>query len=277
MSFTKHNRGFTLIEILVAMTLGIILTMVMLAMFSSAKSSYTLQDGLTRVQEDGRIAMHVVAEEARKAGFRKPVWNDPRAGYSPLTTGSVNGADGANDTLQVMYMDDLDCAGNRNGAFDPETTEALALYKRVTFAVDDNQNLLWTCEYGPSPAELAVQRANQPIVDGVESFQVLYGVDTDFPPDFSINAWTTADSITPNSSVCMQSQYLCEVGGLINDMRDGLPVALKIGMLIASPENVGGESDTQSFDILDVAVAAADDNRLRKAYSTTVALRNLTL
>lgn len=277
MQTTRKNGGFTLIEILVSMTLSLIVMGVVLMMFSSTKHTQMLQTGLTRVQEDGRIAMNVMADEVRKAGFRKPVWNDPLQGYTPITNVSSNGSSGGNDALQIMYMDDLDCLGTLSGMMDPETTEPRAFYKRVSFAVDDNQQLVWTCEYGPTPGNLAVQAANQPIVDGVESFQVLYGIDTDFPPDFSINAWTTADTISPESTVCLQSQYLCETGNLMHAMRNGLPLALKLGILVASPQNAGSDLDSNSFAILDVAVAAQNDNRLRKAYSTTVSLRNLTL
>lgn len=277
MLLRKNNRGFTVVEAMVAMALGLVLVGIMLAVFSSTRHSYMLQDGLTRVQEDGRIAMHLIAEEVRKAGFRKPVWNDPMTGYSPLTSSSANGASGANDTLQIMYMDDTSCLGVVNAAFDPETTEPMALYKRVTFTVDNTGNLIWSCEYGPSPTNLTQQRSNQVIIDNVESFQVLYGIDTDFPPDFSINAWTTVDNITPESAVCLQSQYLCEAGGLINGMLSGVPVALQIGMLISSPHVTGTDVESQSFTILDVAVAAQNDNVLRKAYATTVNLRNLTL
>lgn len=277
MKRNRNHAGFTLVEVLVAMTLGLVVMGVLLMMFSSTKHTQALQNSLTRVQEDGRIAINVIADEARKAGFRKPVWNDPASGYTPITNASTNGSSGGNDALQVMYMDDLDCNGVVNTNFDPETTEPRALYKRVSFSVDNAQNLLWTCEYGPTPANLAVQANNQPIVDGVESFQVLYGIDTDFPPDFSINAWATADAITPSAAVCLQSQYLCETGNLMSSMRAGIPVALKIGMLIASPENAGSDVDSNTYSVLDVAIAAPNDNLLRKAYATTVTLRNLTL
>lgn len=277
MTKLRFYTGFTLIEMLVAIVLSSILVLVMLAVFVSSKNTSVLQDGLMRVQEDGRIALHVVSDEIRKAGFRKPVWNDPANGYTPLTQASVNGANGTSDTLQIMYMDDVDCNGVVNANNDPETFEPQALYKRVTFAVDNAEVLHWTCEYGMSPGSLAIQSSNQPIVDNVESFQVLYGIDTDFPPDFSVNAWTTADTISPHAAICLQSQYLCEAGGLINEMRDGLPVALQVAMLIASPEGAGSDTDSQSYQVLDVTRPAQNDQRLRKVYSTTVNLRNLTL
>ncbi len=221
--------------------------------------------------------MYLVAEEMRKAGFRSPVWNEPLSGYYPLTAGSVDGGGSANDVLQIMYEDGSDCLGTVNATIDPETGEPAAFYKRMTFSVDNSQNLRRTCEYGASPSALAAQYSNQNIIDGVESFQVLYGVDTDFPPDFSVNSWTTAANITPQSTVCLQSQYLCESESLLNTMQAGVPVAIQIGLLIASPENAEAVEDQQSFNVLDVNVAATEDHKMRKLFTSTVTIRNLTL
>lgn len=277
MKHFKRSDGFTLMELLVGITLSAVLLLAVVVIFSSTKQTFLLQDGLTRVQEDGRIAVNMIAEQIRMAGHRKPVWNDPLRGYAPLTAASVNGANSGNDTLQVMYMDDTDCRGVLNVNGDPETGEARALYKRTTFSVDNAQNLIWTCEYGADPGSLATQFSNQTVVDNVESFQVLYGVDTDFPPDFSINAWTTANNITPAASVCLQSQYLCEADGLIGGMSNGVPVSLKVALLIASPNSAGTDIDAQAYNLLDVTVPARNDSLLRKTYATTVTLRNLTL
>lgn len=272
-----NQAAFTIVELLVSMVLSALLLLALTMVFSNAKATFAIQDGLTRIQEDGRIAVDLVAEQVRLAGFRKPVWTDPLDGFAPLTAATANGSGSANDTLQVMYMDDLNCRDQRNTALDPETREAVALYKRVTFNVDNNQNLRWTCEYGAGPDSLAVEIDDQVIVDNVESFQLLYGIDTDFPPDFSINSWTTADQITPEATVCLQSQSLCERAGLINALQSGIPVAVKVGLLIASPQPVSQDKDDSTYAILDVAIAAADDQRMRKDYSTTVTLRNLTL
>lgn len=273
----RQAAGMTIIELMVAMVLGLLVTTVIITMFSSAKASYRLQDGLTRIQEDGRIAVQLIGEEIRKAGFRKPVWNDPMNGYSPVTAGSVNGSSNGNDTLQFMYMADTDCTGAINTNIDPETSEPVADYKQVTFAVA-NRTLVWTCAFGSDPLSLTVQSANQPVIDGVESFQILYGVDTDFPPDFSINAWTTADTIEPTASVCMQSQFLCEANGLLDDMLSGMPVAIQLALLIASPESAENPNTAETFNVLDVPVTVSDVNGLmRKVYSTTVTLRNMTI
>lgn len=273
----NHQTGYSLIELLVALALSILLLGMVLAIFMSSKNTSLLQEGLTRLQEDGRVAVRIVAHEVRKAGFRKPVWNTPKAGYTPLTSSTVNGADGASDTLQLMYMDDVDCNGTQNTTMDPETSEPQALYKRITFNVDTSENLVWSCDYGATPSNLDSQWSDQVIISNVESFQVLYGVDTDFPPDFSANAWTTASAITPEATVCLQNRYLCESAGLLSELRKGLPVVLKVAILVASPEAAGSDKDTVAHQVLDVSLAAKNDNHLRKVYSTTVNLRNLTL
>ena len=115
------------------------------------------------------------------------------------------------------------------------------------------------------------------IIDGVDNFQVLYGVDTDLPPDMSINEWTTADAISPETSICLQSQFRCEAEGLLGSITTGIPISIQIGLLVSSPEGVGSNLDTQTFTVLDVAVPAANDYLIRKLYTTTITLRNLTI
>jgi type IV pilus assembly protein PilW len=279
---SSNERGFTLIELMVALTVGLLLLMMTIQIFSAIRSGQLLQSGLASVQEDGRIALHLVAEEVRKAGFRTTVWNDPLAGYHPVTANSVNGASSGNDTLQFMYMDGRDCNGLLNAVIDPETSEARALYKQLTFTVDGTANLNWTCEYGQTPVNLATQINNQTIINGVESFQILYGVDTDIPPDMSVNEWATADTFSPETSICLQSQFRCEAEGLLGSITNGIPLSIQIGLLVRSPEVVGSANDTQTFTVLDVNVPAPNfgDNRdraIRKLYTTTITLRNLTI
>jgi type IV pilus assembly protein PilW len=273
----NKNRAFTLIELMVAMFLGIILLSLIVNIFAGVRSGNLLQSGLSRVQENGRIAMNLVSQEVRKAGFRKPVWNDPLNGYHPITANSVNGASDGNDTLQIMYFDASDCFDVVNSANDPDTGEPKALYKQVTFAVDNSENLQWTCSYGASPTALTNQISNQTIIQGAQSFQILYGVDTDLPIDFSVNKWVTADNISPQASICLQSQYLCLAEGLAGSITTGVPVSLQIGILLQSPEGVGIDIDSQAFSVLDVSIPAANDNLIRKLYSTTISLRNLTI
>ena len=274
-SFTQ--AGLSLIELMVALAIASFLMLGTVKLFSGLKSTSALQEGLSRVQEDGRIAVNIVARELRNAGFRQPVWNDPLQGFYPLTAQSVNGSGTGNDALQVMYQDDRNCAGALNAITDPETGEPVMRYKRISFAVDNTDQLTWSCAYGASPTTLAAGFTNEVVIRDVASFQILYGIDTDFPPDFSINGWTNAAAISPQTTICIVSQTLCQVDGLMPAMRDGIPVAVQVALLVRSPDSISGGPVAQSHTVLDVTLPAATDQHIRKLYTTTVTLRNLTL
>lgn len=63
------QRGMTLVEIMVAITISLILLAGIIQVFLASKTTYRMQDGLSRVQENGRYAMHFIGQRAREAGF----------------------------------------------------------------------------------------------------------------------------------------------------------------------------------------------------------------
>lgn len=65
-----RQRGLTLIEIMVALTLSLLLLAGMIQVFQSNKQSYRVQDALSRVQESGRFAVDFIARDLRMAGFQ---------------------------------------------------------------------------------------------------------------------------------------------------------------------------------------------------------------
>lgn len=65
----RPQRGFTLVELMVAMALGIVLTGVMVGAFLATKQSYRVQIGMSRTQEGGHFALEFLARDIRMAGF----------------------------------------------------------------------------------------------------------------------------------------------------------------------------------------------------------------
>ena len=63
------GRGFTLVELLVAMLLGIMLSAGMVTAYLSTKQSAFYQDQLARMQENGRLAVWLLSREVVMAGF----------------------------------------------------------------------------------------------------------------------------------------------------------------------------------------------------------------
>lgn len=66
---SKRSGGFSLIELMVAMTLGVILLSGVLAMFVSSRSTHETTDRLSRVQDNGRFALDSIVRDVRAAGY----------------------------------------------------------------------------------------------------------------------------------------------------------------------------------------------------------------
>lgn len=63
------QRGMTLIEILIAMVLGIFLLGGVIGIFINSKQTYRMQESLSRLQENSRFAVDFISRDIRQAGF----------------------------------------------------------------------------------------------------------------------------------------------------------------------------------------------------------------
>jgi type IV pilus assembly protein PilW len=64
-----YQQGFTLVEIMVAMLLGLFLLGGGLQVVTHSKATYRTQEALSRMQEDAHFAMDFLARDIRMAGF----------------------------------------------------------------------------------------------------------------------------------------------------------------------------------------------------------------
>ena len=53
----KAEKGFGLVEVMIAVTLGIVVVLGITQIFVSAKQSYLTQDATSRLQEDARYVL----------------------------------------------------------------------------------------------------------------------------------------------------------------------------------------------------------------------------
>jgi type IV pilus assembly protein PilW len=60
--------GFSLVELMVAITLGLLLTAGILQLFQGTKVTFRTNDALARVQENGRFALEILKRQIREAG-----------------------------------------------------------------------------------------------------------------------------------------------------------------------------------------------------------------
>lgn len=100
-------KGFSLIEIMLALALGLILSLGLTRLLLATQSSYLAQDAAMRMQEDARFLLQKLAQEIRMAGmygctafevtasvpelFRQPLrWEPQRQTLSLITADAGN-------------------------------------------------------------------------------------------------------------------------------------------------------------------------------------------
>ena len=71
----SRAKGFTLIELMIALVLSLFLLGAILLIFFSAQNSANRAEQLSRVQENIRFASDLIVRDVRNAGFR----DDPSA------------------------------------------------------------------------------------------------------------------------------------------------------------------------------------------------------
>jgi len=94
-------RGFSIVELMISMVLGLLLVEGILVLFSETNRVNATQAALSRLQENGRIALGLIAEDLRLAGqlpcgsrIRPLVFADALANHIAGTPGAANAPQG---------------------------------------------------------------------------------------------------------------------------------------------------------------------------------------
>lgn len=113
--FLVKQKGLSLVELMVAMLLGLVLMAGVLQVFLASKRTYTYQTALSRVQENGRIAQEFFSRDIRMAGY----------------TGCASGSYGAltntlNQSTSVNYDFSIGVQGYDVGSSTPSALSAIS-------------------------------------------------------------------------------------------------------------------------------------------------------
>jgi type IV pilus assembly protein PilW len=105
---SKHSRqgGFSLVEIMIGLLIGLFLMGGLLQVFDHSKRGYKYQEGLSQVQEQGRFAMEFLTVNLRVAGF---------PGSNPPAGNKIQGVDNATDMVTVLVTSTSDCRNIATG------------------------------------------------------------------------------------------------------------------------------------------------------------------
>ena len=88
--YSQSQKGMTLVELMIALVLGLIVTSVVIEIFLSSKQMYRVQDARARLQENGRFAVQFLSKNIRNAGYNGCA---TRGGSVPITNTLNNSGD----------------------------------------------------------------------------------------------------------------------------------------------------------------------------------------
>ena len=65
----NRNRGFSLVELMIALAVGAVLVAGVFNFFASMEKSYTVQEQMSEMQQNARVGMDFMTKEIRLAGY----------------------------------------------------------------------------------------------------------------------------------------------------------------------------------------------------------------
>lgn len=234
----KH-KGFTIVELLIAGTLGLLLIGGVIQLFTGSNRIYSMQEQLADIQEDGRFALIFLKEELQKGGWAEDPW-----AARPDAINLANSSDGVTDSVAVAYSvtpggpESFDCNGS--------AVATGSIENRFYVGGANGDELLCQGNGGG---------AAQPLINGVTNFQVLYGVETDTAcPDGVVNSYLTHDQfVAAGASVLL--------------------ISVRVALLLSSEEDVIASDKLIDHQLLDTSVPT-NDKLAHRLFQQTVFMPN---
>ena len=253
------SRGVTMIELMVAVTISLFITLVIAQLFLGSRQTYATTDDVSRMQENIRFTQQMLYRLVHLAGYKSLPNSDTKLVFDPATSpalAATNGAGTNSDTLTIRYQ------GSGDGVAVPDGTMVDCLGVTVnsgfmavsTFSIlpgANGRNALFCSNQpnGVNPLEL---------VPDVQNMQILFGED--------LNGDYSADTFVPLASVANPTNI----------------VSVRISLLFETPSAVSKAlQDPVTTYTLDPVTPVTlgpfpNDRRIRRVVTTTISLRNRT-
>jgi prepilin-type N-terminal cleavage/methylation domain-containing protein len=243
MNFLRKNQGFTLIELMVGLSIAAIFTTAIIQLVIAASASYLLQQNLGELQENARFAFNTMQSEIESAGYQQQPW----IAGSDWAIDSIDSVSASSDAVRIRRWSENNCFENSNPTLGPDSKPAFHL-RETRFSVNGSRNLALTCRYGPDSNQLTTQINNFGLVENVEAFQALYAEDSDL--DGNADRWVSVGNWMDEENV--------------------LAIRLALLLTTANPLNAGSEA---SLQVLDQSIAGSDDGRIRRVFESTFTIK----
>lgn len=328
----RHQRGLTLIELLVSMGLGLLVVVVAGAALLLGRQGYDTVDSSTQIRDRQRLAIDLITRTIVQAGFEdygsatatfrasaadkallEPDifgWNN--AIYAPpgtllisssgtITNGNRPGKCGVSDTsckngsdiLVVRYQgvadpadanksDDtmLNCGGwGERGLTTNDLNERGASIFHLRTGADGEPSL-YCAYYNHKDGKW---NASTPLIEGVESFQILYGTDRVTPNTVPVKDDPAQDSIAEQ---WLRADQLSVAGNDVATRDNWRRVrAVRVGLVLrgpvgSAPQSIAstsvplGSAYANNTNDVGSELAIPADRRLRMTSTFTVHVRS---
>ena len=309
----RRDCGLTLIELMVSMVIGLILMIAVVATYLGASGASRASEAQGRMNEDAQAALSILAQQLRMAGDnpKRPNYTTaaPRNPVYGAGTYAVRGCDGkfsdittaasiqaltcdagggaAADSIAISYEADAfntiavagggatDCLGNGlpvvTAAPQPQVWLGTVVgppTTPITYTVADNRFYIATSEAITSPSLYCKGSGNatpQPLVENVEDLQLTYGIAKSASATPDVAGYLNAAGIVANADLSL----------LADDVRWSKVITVRICVVMRSDLPVVTDAVSARYTKCDGTLnTSPPDLRLRRAYSTTVVLRN---
>jgi len=246
----KKTKGFSIVELMVAITVGLLILVGVIQIFVLNRGNFRLQNGYAVMQESAQYLNDYMGRYLRLAGYRSTPVNN--AGYlalnnlftteNPYITGTTGTGVNGSDTLTVRYQG----SGTGTGAPDGTVVDCFNV------GVDSGQTTTLTFSIsGNLTLQCQTPNATADILPNVENMHVLYGEDTD--------ADGIPNRFVPSAYVGINWQNI---------------VAVRISLLFISNNGDSPTVNANSYNLLGTLYGPVNDYKLRLQTTTTIQLRN---
>jgi type IV pilus assembly protein PilW len=167
----KFQKGLSLLELLIALTLGIFILASLIGLFVNTKGTYRLNENLARLQENGRFAISFLSRDLRLTDYKACATSDR---LDDAITGVNDSGLNGSDTVTLLWQ---------SNTCDVATAIVTTIYSIQAGASG-----------GPALFR-SVGGVDQELVEGIQDLQILYGEDTDddFVADYYVSAASVSD------------------------------------------------------------------------------------
>jgi type IV pilus assembly protein PilW len=169
----QRQRGFTMIELMVALVIGLFLLGALSVLAFDNKRAFTGQNDLAQIQDNERLASTIMTDVIQTAGYYPNPQANTAVTMMPAVPGMTAGQamlGATGDSITIRYA-----TNNKDGVIlcdgsDNET--GATTYFANTFSVNATNQLVCTLTSGNGAA------VTYPLVNNVSSLSILYGVNS---------------------------------------------------------------------------------------------------